>query len=568
MKKLPIGNSNFREVIEDNYFYVDKSLLIQEVLDSGSKISLITRPRRFGKTINLSMLKCWFEVYQGHQIQREAGLQPTELFHHLKIWQLGEEYTKHCGKYPVIYLTFKDVKESNWENCFEKLQDILIIEYQRHKYLLESSSLDEEDKLYFQRILNYSPRASDYKQSLKNLSKFLHLHYGEKVVVLIDEYDTPVHEAYYKKYYDLMIDFYRTFLGAGLKDNEHLEKSVITGILRISKESIFSDLNNFSVYTVLNQKYADKFGFTQEEVTAALDYYQLTDKQEGVKTWYNGYVFGNQTDIYNPWSILNFLEHHSEGLKPHWVNTSSNLIIRDLLSRADSESKKDMESLLKRETIEKEVQVDTVFSEIENGGNTLWSFLLFSGYLKVVRQRVDGKRVYSQLLIPNLEIEYLYERFISGWLTDNLQSYELKELLNSLLTGNVDNLQFLLQKFILNSFSYLDPTGKEPERVYHAFILGLLLHLSDSHSVKSNRESGFGRYDIMLIPKRQNGVGVVIEFKLVYPHLKETLAIAAEKALGQIEDNRYEEELKSMGASAVLKYGMAFEGKEVLVLKG
>ncbi|MCB1194266.1 MAG: PD-(D/E)XK nuclease domain-containing protein, partial [Leptospiraceae bacterium] len=200
--------------------------------------------------------------------------------------------------------------------------------------------------------------------------------------------------------------------------------------------------------------------------------------------------------------------------------------------------------------------------------NTLWSFLLFSGYLKVVRQRVDGKRLYSQLLIPNLEIEYLYERFISGWLTDNLQSYELKELLNSLLTGNVDNLQFLLQKFILNSFSYLDPTGKEPERVYHAFILGLLLHLSDSHSVKSNRESGFGRYDIMLIPKRQNGVGVVIEFKLVYPHLKETLEIAAEKALGQIEDNRYEEELKSMGASAVLKYGMAFEGKEVLVLKG
>ena len=564
MKKLPIGNSNFREVIEDNYFYVDKSLLIQEVLDSGSKISLITRPRRFGKTINLSMLKCWFEVYQ----DSKSAIPNSELFQNLKIWKLGDEYTKHCGKYPVIYLTFKDVKESKWENCQKFLKRIISSEYERHSYLLDSNSLTDAQKKLFRSIQDLSADFVAYETSLKKLSEFLHLHYGEKVVVLIDEYDTPVHEAYYKKYYDLMIDFYRTFLGAGLKDNEHLEKSVITGILRISKESIFSDLNNFSVYTVLNNRFADKFGFTQEEVTAALDYYQLTDKQEGVKTWYNGYVFGNQTDIYNPWSILNFLEHHSEGLKPHWVNTSSNLIIRDLLSRADSESKKDMESLLKRETIEKEVQVDTVFSEIENGGNTLWSFLLFSGYLKVVRQRVDGKRVYSQLLIPNLEIEYLYERFISDWLTDNLQSYELKELLNSLLTGNVDNLQFLLQKFILNSFSYLDPTGKEPERVYHAFILGLLLHLSDSHSVKSNRESGFGRYDIMLIPKRQNGVGVVIEFKLVYPHLKETLAIAAEKALGQIEDNRYEEELKSMGASAVLKYGMAFEGKEVLVLKG
>ena len=564
MKKLPIGNSNFREVIEDNYFYVDKSLLIQEVLDSGSKISLITRPRRFGKTINLSMLKCWFEVYQ----DSKSAIPNSELFQNLKIWKLGDEYTKHCGKYPVIYLTFKDVKESKWENCQKFLKRIISSEYERHSYLLDSNSLTDAQKKLFRSIQDLSADFVAYETSLKKLSEFLHLHYGEKVVVLIDEYDTPVHEAYYKKYYDLMIDFYRTFLGAGLKDNEHLEKSVITGILRISKESIFSDLNNFSVYTVLNQKYADKFGFTQEEVTAALDYYQLTDKQEGVKTWYNGYVFGNQTDIYNPWSILNFLEHHSEGLKPHWVNTSSNLIIRDLLSRADSESKKDMESLLKRETIEKEVQVDTVFSEIENGGNTLWSFLLFSGYLKVVRQRVDGKRLYSQLLIPNLEIEYLYERFISGWLTDNLQSYELKELLNSLLTGNVDNLQFLLQKFILNSFSYLDPTGKEPERVYHAFILGLLLHLSDSHSVKSNRESGFGRYDIMLIPKRQNGVGVVIEFKLVYPHLKETLAKKKKKALGQIEDNRYEEELKSMGASAVLKYGMAFEGKEVLVLKG
>ncbi|MCP5498164.1 MAG: AAA family ATPase [Leptospiraceae bacterium] len=564
MKKLPIGNSNFREVIEDNYFYVDKSLLIQEVLDSGSKISLITRPRRFGKTINLSMLKCWFEVYQ----DSKSAIPNSELFQNLKIWKLGDEYTKHCGKYPVIYLTFKDVKESKWENCQKFLKRIISSEYERHSYLLDSNSLTDAQKKLFRSIQDLSADFVTYETSLKKLSEFLHLHYGEKVVVLIDEYDTPVHEAYYKKYYDLMVDFYRTFLGAGLKDNEHLEKSVITGILRISKESVFSDLNNFSVYTVLNNRFADKFGFTQEEVTAALDYYQLTDKQEGVKTWYNGYVFGNQTDIYNPWSILNFLEHHSEGLKPHWVNTSSNLIIRDLLSRADSESKKDMESLLKRETIEKEVQVDTVFSEIENGGNTLWSFLLFSGYLKVVRQRVDGKRLYSQLLIPNLEIEYLYERFISGWLTDNLQSYELKELLNSLLTGNVDNLQFLLQKFILNSFSYLDPTGKEPERVYHAFILGLLLHLSDSHSVKSNRESGFGRYDIMLIPKRQNGVGVVIEFKLVYPHLKETLAIAAEKALGQIEDNRYEEELKSMGASAVLKYGMAFEGKEVLVLKG
>jgi hypothetical protein len=562
LKTLPIGQSDYREIITRNQFYVDKTLFLKELLDSGSLVSLIVRPRRFGKTTNLTMIRYFFE--------KHPNLENCEfLFQDKMIWKEGSEYTEHCGKYPVVYLTLKDIKESSWENCETRIKMVLSEEFDRHKYLLKEDLIKGQHRVDFENLINRSADLSLYKNALKTLTQFLYNHHKQRVVVLIDEYDTPIHEANERGYYTQIVDFLRSFLGTGLKDNPCIERSVITGILRISKESIFSDLNNFAVFTTLNDKYSEQFGMTEKEVWEALETYGLESYKEGVKDWYNGYVFGSTEGIYNPWSVLNFLDSYKEGLRPHWVNTSSNLLVKKLLTNSDSAAKKDLERLLTGQAIQKEVMVDTVFADVEKNSETLWSYLLFSGYLKVTKQEItQDERLICDLMIPNKEVSFVYRKFISSWLTENLQSTELNLLLKGLLEGDSKTFGKFLKKFVLNSMSYFDPTGAEPEKVYHAFVLGLLLQLSDQYRVQSNRESGYGRYDIMLIPKSHAKNGIIIEFKKVEHDEKETLETAVESALHQIEEKQYESELKGLGISTIFKYGIAFDGKDVLVKMG
>ncbi|MCB1194416.1 MAG: AAA family ATPase [Leptospiraceae bacterium] len=566
-KKLPLGVSDFKKILERDYYYVDKTLLIKEILDSGTEVYLITRPRRFGKTLNLSMLKCFFEVplLCGEQ---EACLSSTKenLFQHLNIWQQGEEYTEHHEKYPVIILTFKDVKEENWENCYNKIIETIIDEYKRHDYLTYSDKIPDYEKEKVDSIIHRKALDTDYSNSIKNLSKYLHKHYNQNVIILIDEYDTPIHSAYDKGYFQKVVDFLRTFLGAGLKDNSFLEKGVITGILRVAKENIFSDLNNLEVSTILDFECADKFGFTESEVIHFLKDYDLEKHFEDVKRWYNGYVFGDVHDIYNPWSIINYVKKYKAGLQAYWVNTSSNTLINTLLSQGDRQVKHELEHLLNNQPISKVITTNTVFSDIEKDSSHLWSFLLFAGYLKVVGKEtnLDGE-LECKLLIPNKEVYTTYRIFVKSWFQENLPNSEVELMIKSLLNGEAKDFEDILQKFVLNSMSFFDPTGNEPEKVYHAFVLGLLININQTHAVKSNRESGFGRYDIMLIPKSKSDNGVIIEFKKVRSDKGETLETACESALQQIEEKQYEVALREMGISTIYKYGIAFEGKKVLV---
>lgn len=573
-KKLPIGISDFREIIEENYYYVDKSLIIQELIDLGSKVSLITRPRRFGKTLNLSMLKCFFELFPSLSIrEREAtvGESPVvreasrTIFQNLKIWKLGEEYTRQFGKYPVVFLTFKDVKEANWESCYAKFKNRISEEYKRHNYLLKSKYIESIDKEYIQAIISKKASEIDYADSLLKLSQHLYQHYRQKVVVLIDEYDTPVHEAFSNGYYEKAIEFMRSFFGAGLKDNIFLEKGVITGILRVARENIFSDLNNLATYTVLNHKYSDKFGLLESEVKEMLDYYGLSDSLEGVKDWYDGYNIGLEKDIYNPWSIVNYIANYTEGFQPYWVNTSSNKMLKDLMATGDSSLKMDLEVLIKNQSIEKKIQSHTIFSDLDKS-ESIWTLFLFSGYLKIINCRTDEADIYwCELSIPNREVLGTFKRFLEQWFTDYLAEKEIKIFMQSLINEELETFEEILQKYVLNSFSYFDRDGREPEKVYHAFVLGLFVHLNDRYTVKSNAESGYGRYDVSLIPLDKSKKGIVIEFKVVNSNKKETLEKAVESALKQIEEKKYEAELLSLGIKDVLKLGIAFEGKKVKV---
>jgi hypothetical protein len=490
----------------------------------------------------------------------------SHLFHHLKIWELGEEYTSHCGKYPVIFLTFKDVKEENWKNCYEKLKAIIFSECKRHEYLLDSNLLSEYDKYPIKKILNRTEEESIYSNALKTLSECLHQHYNQKVVILIDEYDTPVHEAFFFGYYEKVISFLRTFLGAGLKDNVSIEKSVITGILLVAKENIFSDLNNPSIYTILNNKYSDKFGLIETEVKKLLEDYELEENLSGVKDWYDGYNIGKYKDIYNPWSILNYVDNYSEGLKPYWVNTSSNKLIKDLLAKGDASLKIDLESLIQNKTIEKKIHSHTIFTDLERSSESVWTLFLFSGYLKVTSSRTDDEDIYwCTLAIPNREVKGVYRQFILQWFSDYLNNQEVELFLKILTNGDVKTFEDILQKYVLSSMSYFDVGGTQPEKVYHAFVLGLLVNLHRSYTVKSNAESGYGRYDISLIPLDKTKKGIIIEFKTVNAIREESLDSAVKSALAQIEEKQYETELRSLGITDILKMGIAFEGKKIKV---
>jgi len=560
-KGIPIGIDDFKDMITSNGYFVDKSLFIKEVIDDISKVKLITRPRRFGKTLNLSMLRYFFE---------KTGEDNSLLFKDLKIWQQGEAYTKEQGIYPVVNLTFKDVKEKSFQSCFENLKIQLTEEYKRHDYILQSDKIRETDKKLFRDIID--AKASDvwYKNSLKLLTRLLYEYYQKEVMVLIDEYDTPINHGYICGYYDDIIDFMRNFLGSGLKGNPNLKTAVITGIYRVAKESIFSGFNNLKVCSVIHNPFVDKFGFAEEEVEDILNYYNMDGSIDDVKEWYNGYIFGDNTVIYNPWSILNYIDNKK--LQPYWVNTSSNDIIRDVLTKTASGVKEKIEILIKGGALKDEViNTDTNFRDIRNrkiiSEEVLWSLLLVSGYLKPedLRHTEYGDTVCS-LKIPNKEILKLYRDIISGWFeTEEVTSDNIKKLLKELVEGDIDKFKEGFQYLVEKTFSYFDVGENSAENFYHAFILGLFVNLEGKYRVKSNRESGYGRPDVMIIPKDGGKKGIVMEFKAIRSGDGQSLEAKADEALEQIRKMNYAAELVDSGIKEAVEVAVVFHGKKVCI---
>ncbi|MDQ2087437.1 AAA family ATPase [Herbivorax sp. ANBcel31] len=554
MRKIPIGVSDFKELIDEDYYYVDKTGLIRELLDSGSKITLLPRPRRFGKTLNMSMLKYFLE---------KSEEDTSYLFEDLYIYNCGEKYKEEQGKYPVIYFTFKDIKELDWESTYGKLQSIIIKEFERVEYVKQVLTQSELD--YYYRIIQKKAKQYEYENSIFELSNFLSKYHKQKAIVIVDEYDTPMNAGHINGYTREMTNFTRGFFGAGFKDNVNLYKGIITGILRISKESIFSDMNNLDVCTILDERYGDKFGFTEKEVERLLKDYSLEDKSKEMKHWYNGYQFG-KTVIYNPWSIIYFIEN-SGSLEPYWVNTSSNEIIRTLLKNAPNEVKSEIELLIKGDFIKKEITPNITYELIEKSEQSLWTFLVFSGYLKQQNEEQTEDGRFFELKIPNKEVLYVFKSSIIKWFEENASNRDMERMLKLLLKGDVETFTYMFKDLIEKTLSYFDPTGKEPEMFYHAFVLGMLVHLNNKYEICSNRESGYGRYDVMVFPldKSNESKSLIIEFKKVNKMAKENMEIATKKALSQIEEKKYETELikKGIKKENIIKLAIVFDGKEV-----
>ncbi len=574
MKKIAIGVDDFSEIIENGCYYVDKTLFIKEIIDDGSKVILIPRPRRFGKTLNLSMLNYYF---QNTVPARKSGETPApadnaRLFSGLKIMEAGAEYTSKLGAYPVISITLKDVKHARWEDCYSALKSVISKLYINHRYLIDAATaLSDEEKTVFVSICSKTAEKSELEASLKNLSDYLCRYYGKKVVILIDEYDMPIQAGYVNGYYGEIIEFMRNLLSGALKGNNYLEKSVLTGILRVAKESIFSGLNNLKVSTLLDERYAEYFGFTEEEVEAMAEAFKTESEICGennrsveLKNWYNGYIFG-KTVIYNPWSIINYFDNPDTGARPYWMNTSDNSVIKDLISQSGSDVKMEIEKLIKGETIEKEIDENIVYSEVGRNEKSLWSFFLMCGYLKVIKTRIIEGLTFCELAVPNKEVEIIYKSTITGWFENYIQKNEFDLMLKSLITADIETFEKIFKKFVLASMSYFDVSGNEPEKVYHAFVLGIMLGLSGSYDVKSNRESGYGRYDVTLAPKSKSSHGIIFEFKKIDPGENKTLETACDEALKQIEAKEYKTELKAAGVNKIIEIALAFEGKKVMM---
>ena len=561
-KEVAVGIQDFNKVIERNCFYVDKTYFIKEWWENRDDVTLLTRPRRFGKTLTMSMLECFFSVQYA-----ERG----QIFEGLQIWKY-EEYRKLQGTYPVINLSFANVKGNTYQDVRGKICQIITDLYSENVFLKKDNILEEKDRAYFDRIA-FDMQNSDAELSIYHLSKFLYQYYGKKVIILLDEYDTPMQEAYIGGYWEELVGLIRGLFNSSFKTNPYLERAVLTGITRISKESIFSDLNNLEVVTTTSDKYADVFGFTEQEVFAAMEEMGFQEKQE-VKRWYDGFNFGKKKDIYNPWSIINFL---SKGrIAPYWVNSSSNGLVGKLLKEADNGVKEKMEELLKGKSIISEIDEEIVYSQLGKKQDAIWGFLLAGGYLKVLRfedygqfQTLRRRRPRYELSLTNLEVHYMFEDMISGWFGEDAGNYN--DFVKALLLGDVKAMNIYMNRVALNTFSYFDtgssPSLAEPERFYHGFVLGLLVDLADRYVLTSNRESGFGRYDVLLEPFDKEQDGIIIEFKVHDPEDERTLQDTVKSALKQIEEKEYGQELKKRGISEehIRKYGFAFEGKRVLI---
>jgi hypothetical protein len=549
-KRLPIGISDFKEMITEECYFIDKSLMIKDVVE-GAKIILYPRPRRFGKTLNLSMLRYFYDNSEDNRV----------LFNGLKV-EKEESVMKKQGKHPVIYITFKDVKANDYNAAMYLIKELILEEYKKHRYLLKSDILMPEDKVYYNLILGRESKNEVFMPSLKNLSEYLSKYHKANPVILIDEYDMPLQGAFTYRYYEEMVMFFRNLLSGCLKDNIYLEKAVLTGILRVAKESIFSGLNNLRVASLISEKSADKFGFLEKDVEETARYYEIEDKLDEIKSWYNGYNFGG-VNIYNPWSILNYVDEKK--LRPYWVNTSGNELIKDLLGKSDDSVKKSLNDLIEGIPVRKRVEDNIVYNDIDREEDVLWSFLLMSGYLRYDNLEKIGDFYYADLSIPNEEVKYLYRgEIISRWFAAKNTKHGLEKVLKSLTDGDLEEFVDMFTDFSESCFSYFDVTGEESEKFYHAFVLGMVVTLRDSYEIKSNRESGYGRYDVMLIPKDRGKRGIIFEFKRVNKK-RETAETAMANAKKQVIEKNYEAELREAGVVKIVRIAAVFEGKSVEV---
>ena len=561
-RTVAIGIQNFEELRQKKYFYIDKTAFIKEWWEGGDSATLITRPRRFGKTLNMSMVEQFFSVDYANR---------GDLFEGLSIWE-DETYRELQGTYPVISLSFANVKRTDFAASSYRIRQLLMKQYEKNSFLLESKMLSNAEKRYFEYMAS-DMSEQDAAFALYQLSDYLYRYYGKKVIILLDEYDTPMQEAYVDGYWKEMVAFTRDLFNSTFKTNPWMERAIMTGITRVSKESIFSDLNNLEVVTTTSDKYAVSFGFTEKEVFDALEEYGISQEKEQVKHWYDGFIFGEHKDIYNPWSILNFLDKKS--YKTYWANTSSNSLVGKLLREGNRRIKEKFEVLICGESIRSDIDEQIVYNQLDGSERSIWSLLLASGYLKVLSYEKyedipEGKQPQYELALTNLEVKLMFRNMIRNWFTEAETDYN--DFIRAMLEDDLDAMNEYMNRVALRTFSYFDtgnsPSGEEPERFYHGFVLGLIVDLQNRYFITSNQESGFGRYDVVLEPKNScTDDAIILEFKVRNKRREASLEDTVQEALQQIEKKQYAERLIARGIPKehIRSYGFAFQGKKVLI---
>ena len=546
-KAVPVGIEDFKELIQEGYYYIDKTLLIDEMLMNKSKVTLFTRPRRFGKTLNMSMIKYFFDVKDKEENKK--------LFENLKV--SNSEYMSEQGKYPVIFISLKDLKEDTWEECLESIKDIMYKIFNEYNFLREK--LNVVEKRQFDKIWEIIGNERNFKTSLLDLSNYLNKYYGEKVIILIDEYDAPIINAFDKGYYNEAINFFQTFYSSALKTNNSLKYGVLTGITRIIKEGIFSGLNNLKVDTILNKKYSEYFGLLESEVVEMLDYFGMKYKIEEVKEWYNGYLFG-ESEVYNPWSIVNYIDNRE--IKAYWANVSGNTLLENMLDHAGESVYDDLKRFTDGESIEKYISDGTTIKSLLSNDDEIWQLLLYSGYLtKAKNQEKESDSNIYNLKIPNKEIrKYFGNMFLNRFFGTEVKT---NILIKALENGDIKKFEKTLGEIMINMLSHFD-LDKEMEKIYQVFMIGLVGFLMGKYEIISNDESGYGRYDLAMIPIKSNEKAYLMEFKI--SKMKNGMEERAQKALKQIDEKKYDTRLKARGIKNILKIGVAFYGKEVKVV--
>ncbi len=554
---LPIGVSDFKELVS-NYYYVDKTLILKDFIDSKPKVSLFTRPRRFGKTLTMDMLKTFFEI---------SDTDTSKYFMDKEIWSRGEEYRREQGKYPVIFVTFKDIKFASWEQTYNAIREIIANEYLRHDILLTSDRCNEYEKDYFRKVVDGSITEVSMSRAFAELSRMLHKHYDCPSVIIIDEYDTPIQQGYTDGYYEQVTGFMRNLLSGAFKDNSDLSYGFLTGILRVAKESIFSGLNNLKVNSVLEERYSEYFGFTKSEILDIMKYYDRTDKYEEICEWYDGYRFGN-TEIFNPWSVLNYLDENCNA-KAYWQSTGDNSIIRRIVAEADDETVDNLRKLMQGQKISSYVDTSVIYPEIRNNPTTIYSFLLSAGYLKVLKKdELHNDNAICDIAIPNKEIFFVYEKEILSALTNVISQSTAIAIKEAIVMQNVPKLQNSLQELLLNSVSSFDYAH---ENFYHGLVLGICAIMNNLYRMDSNRESGHGRYDIQLSPYDKKMPGIIIELKVLKEniaesHIESKLENSAKEALLQINRQQYVTAMRQEGVTRFFKIGVSFYKKRVKLI--
>ena len=548
MTGIGIGLSDFKALRLRRNYYIDKTEFIKHIIDNQSSVVLITRPRRFGKTLNMTTLRYYFD---------NRVTDAKELFQNLKIMQLGEEYTSKMSSYPCIYLTLKDAGMPNYEYMIMQLKTIMMDLYFENRYLLEAAEMSEGERNTFNKILGANANEIDLINSVKMLSKIMYQYYQKPVMLFLDEYYVPLQSAYVEGYYDQAVKFFKTFYGTTFKDNQYLQKTVITGVSRIAKESIFSGANNFDVYTVLDNEFCNDFGITEQEIEKMIKDFNVEDEKEEIKKWYDGYKIGEQEGIYNPWSVLQYMKNKK--LQPYWVNTSSNDLIKLILKNSTTVKEK-IERLLKDEIIEVTINQETIMVGIEDNEENIWGLLVGTGYLKVIESDSEGT---CKVQIPNYEIKNLFQSIIRDWFRNKVIGNDLNTILKDLVTLKLEDFEEKFEMLVIEMFSFMDVGENTAENFYHAFVLGMLVGLKDTYYVNSNRESGLGRYDIMLEPKDKNQNSFIMEFKVHKPERESSIEETIANAKKQIEERKYEQDLRERGFTNITKMVFAFRGKDV-----